>query len=413
MTWVAKVIREILVAASMTAASGAVQQPSPAAKLTLQTALDLAEKQNLDLAAARERRAVAAAGVRIARQIPNPTFNFTALRDTPHEGVFIDQPLEIGGQRGHRIDLARQEGGLTEVEIAALERQVRRNTREAFYNLAFARAESARLTEVLKLAQRLQQIARERFEAGAVAQLEVIQASLEASRADADLRVAQQEENVSLSQLNALLNEPAQTPWELGEALSSLPTPVLLPDLIRRAYTSNAELEHVAQEMKVEQSRRGLLSAQRIPNLELQFGTDFNAPRDFNVGPRSQVGLMLPLFTRNQGEIAQSFANQRVLAAAAEATKRAVAGRVEAAYFDLVAQQTRVEINRQTLLPAARQLESLAEESYRAGRSNILAVIDAQRNVQEVERNYLVSLTALHTARAVLEETVGAALDQK
>lgn len=411
MTRVAKVM--ILLAVSMTAASGADQQPHVPANLTLQAALELAEKQNLDLAAARERRAVAAAGVRIARQIPNPTFNFTALRDTPHEGVFIDQPLEIGGKRAHRIDVARQEGALIEVEIATLKRLVRRSTREAFYHLAFGRAQSARLAEVLKLAQRLEQIARERFEAGAVAQLEVIQASLEASRADADLKVAQQEESVSLSQLNALLNEPAQTPWELGDSLSNLPTAVSLPDLIQRAYASNAELEHVAQEMKVEQSRRGLLSAQRIPNLELQFGTDFNAPRDFNVGPRSQVGLMLPIFTRNQGEIAQSFANQRVLGAAAEATKRAVAGRVEAAYFDLVAQQTRVEINRQTLLPAARQLEGLAEESYRAGKSNILAVIDAQRNVQEVERTYLESLTALQTAYAVLEETVGAPLEQK
>ncbi len=409
-----KALAGILLTLAAGVTSMRAQQPNPGARrLTLQAALDLAEKQNLDLAAARRREAVAQAGIRIAKQRPNPSFNFTALRDEPHEGFFIDQALEVGGKRRHRVEVAREESALTDVEIATLARQIRRSTREAFYRLAFAQAETARLKDVLKLAQRLRQIAQERFEAGAVPQLEVIQASLEASRVEADFKVAEQEKKVSLSQLNLLLNEPSSTPWELGEPLLDLPPSTSLPELVQRAYTSNAELQRLAQEQKVEQSRRALLSAQRIPNLDLQFGLDFNSPRDFRVGPRSQLALMLPLFTRNQGEIAQSFANQRVLEAEAEATKRAVAGRVEAAYFDFNAQQTRVETYRQPLLPAAHQLESMAEESYRAGKANILAVIDAQRNVQEVERSYLESLVTLQNAFAVLEETVGTPLDQK
>ncbi len=382
-------------------------------RLTLQAALDLADKQNLDLVAARQRRAVALAGIRIARQRPNPTFTFTALRDEPHEGFFLDQPFELGGKRQHRIQVAEQEGSLTEVEITTLTRQVRRSTREAFYRLALARAESERLAQVVKLAERLKQIARERFEAGAVAQLEVIQAELGVSRAQADFKVADQQEKVSISQLNTLLNEPASTPWELGESLTDLPSGISLPDLVQRAYDSNAELQHLAQEQKIEQSRRGLLKAQRIPNLDLQYGLDFNSPRDFRVGPRSQLSLRLPLFTRNQGEIAQSFANQRVLEAEAAATKRAVAGRVEAAYLNLNARQTQVEVNRQTLLPVARQLESMTEESYRAGKANILVVLDAQRNVQDVEKTYLENLFALQSAFADLEQTVGVPLDPK
>ncbi len=391
--------------------SGLAGQASSARQLTLQAALELAEKRNLDLVAARARRAVTEAGVRIAGQRPNPTFSFTALRDTPHEGFFIDQPLEIGGKRDRRLEVARQEGALTEVEITTVERHIRRSTREAYYRLAFARAESGRLAEVLKLTQRIQQIARERYEGGAVAQLEVVQAALEVSRAQADARVAEQEEKVVLSQMNALLNEPASTPWELGQALLDLPSMFSAADLIERAYTSSADLQHLAQELKLEQSRRGLIRAQRIPNLDLQYGLDFNAPRDFRVGPRSQIGLTLPIFNRSQGELAQSAANERLLEAEAEATKRAVSGRVETAYFALSAQQTRVEVYRQLLLPSARRLEGMAEDSYRAGKSNILAVIDAQRNVQAAERSYLEGLVALHDAFAGLEETVGAPLD--
>jgi len=384
------------------------QQP---AKLTLQSALDLAEKQNLDLAAARRRRAVALAGVQIARQRPNPSITFEALRDSPHEALLFDQPLELGFKRGRRIEVARQEGVLTEVEIAALARQVRRSTRQAFYRALLARAESARLARLVELAQRLEKIARERFEAGAVPHLEVIQAGLEASRAAADLQVAQQREKVSLSQLNALLNEPAATRWELAGSLEDAKPLPSLPELIQRASQSNPELQRLGQEQKVAQSRRGLLKAERIPNLGLQFGTDLNSPPDFRAGPRGQLALELPLFMRNQGQIAQSLANQQVLEAEGAATARAVAARVEAGYFDLAAQQTQVELYRDRLLPATRQVESLAEESYGAGKTSILSVLAAQQNVQEVERSYLDSLFTLQSLFAALEETVGGPIE--
>ena len=385
-------------------ASVPAQQPP---RLTLQEALDLADKQNLDLAAARRQRAVALAGIQVAKERPNPTANFTALRDEPHEGLFFDQPIEIGGKRGRRIEVARQEGAVTEVEIATLARQVRMNTREAYYAAAFARAESERLSRVVGLTKRLEQIAKDRFNAGDVAQLEVLQSGLEASRAEADLEVARQREVVSLSELNALLNEPATKPWELAGTLEDATPTARLEDLVGRAYQSNPDLQHLGGEKKVEDSRRSLLKAERVPDLVLDAGIDFNAPRDFRYGPRSQVSMNLPIFTRNQGEIAQSIANSRVLDAETAATERSVSARVESAFYDLEAQRTQVRLYHDRLLPVARQLESLAEESYRAGKTGILTAIQAQQDVQSVESSYLQSLEQLQSLYADLEDTVG------
>ena len=384
------------------------QQPS---RLPIQEALDLADKQNLDLAAARRRRAVALAGIRIAGQRPNPSANVTALRDEPHEGLFFDQPVEIGGKRGRRIDVARQEGALTELEIAALARQVRRSTREAYYAAAHARAESERLARVVEVAKRLAQIAEDRFKTGDVAQLEVIQTSLEVSRAEADLQVARQREKVSMSRFNALLNEPASKAWDLAGTLEDNTPTAHLQDLISRAYQSNPDLQHLGGEKKVEESRRSLLKAERIPNLDLEAGVDFNAPHDFRYGPRGQISIGLPLFTRNQGEIAQSLANERVLEAETTATERSVSARVEAGFYDLEAQRTQVQLYRDRLLPVARQLESMAEESYRAGKTSILTAIQAQQAVQSVESSYLQSLEQLQGFYAGLEETVGGPVD--
>jgi outer membrane protein, heavy metal efflux system len=385
-------------------------RPQGSPQLTLPAALKLADEQNLDLIAARMRRAVSTAGIQIARQRPNPTFSVSASRDDPHEGTSFDQPIELGGKRGRRIDVARQEGALTDAEIAALERQIRRITRDAYYNLAFANADTARLGTVVALAERLKQIAEERFNAGAVPELEVIQADLELARAQADFQVAGQRKRVALSQLNALLNVSPSTSWEIASALESIPENPPLQELIQRAYEANPDLQHLGQEERVEESRRNLLKAERIPDVTLGFGVDFNAPHNFDAGPRGQISLMIPLFSRNQGEIAQSLASQHVLESQAAATRRSVAGQVESGFLDLDSRQTEVELYKQRLLPATRRLESLAEESYRAGKSGILTVLDAQRNAQEVERQYLLSLLDLHTAYAALEEAVGAPL---
>ena len=377
----------------------------------MEAALQMAERQNLDLVAARARQAIALAGIRIAGERPNPTLTFGALRDSPHEFVTVDQPLELGGKRGRRIELARQEGILTDVEIRTLERQVRRNVREAFFALALARGISRQKADALKLAERLHGIAKERFDAGDVAELEVVQADLEVSRADAEYQVAQQEQKIALNELDTLLNEPAATDWDLAGALDALPPRMTLDDLVARAINSNYELQHLVQETKVEQSHESLLRAERIPNLGVQVGTDFNAPGDFRVGPRGQISIDLPIFMRNQGEIAQSSATLRALDRETAATRRSVAGQVGTAYFDLDARLTEAEIFRKTLLPATERLENMAEESYRAGKANILTVLSAQHDVRQVHGEYLNSLFNAQSAFAKLEETVGVPLD--
>ena len=383
----------------------------PAQPLNVQTALDLADKQNLDLAAARLQRAIALAGIRVAGEIVNPTISFSATRDEPHESIFFDQEIQVGGQRGRRIALAREESALTDLDVAAVQRQVRREVREAFYGAALALGRTAGRAEALELANRLRDIARQRFQSGDVPQLEVTQAELEASRAEASLEVSREEEKVAWSALNALLNEPAETQWRLQGTLEDVPSDAQLADLLARAAQQSPELRHLGQELKAEQSHESLLRAERVPDLGLEFGVDLNSPRDFRAGPRGQITVGLPVFARNQGEIAQSEATERELDANLEATRRSVAGRVEQAYFELHARRTQVELYRDTLLPSGRKLEDLAEESYKAGKSDILYVLAAQRDAQQLKNDYLDSLYALQAAYAELEEIVGVPLD--
>ncbi len=412
-------LRHSLLALTLTGAAVAhsANAQQPVRRLTIAEALDMAEKQNLDLLAARARQAVSQAGVRAAGERPNPTGSASVSRDAPHEGVLLDQPVEIGPKRSRRIEVAQQENALTEVDIGGVEKKVRHRVRDAYFGLVHARETTALQAEALKLAERLREIAEARFNTGDAAQLEVTQADLEIARAQADFEVAQQEEKVVLSELNSVLNEPDQTDWDLENALTSPTSTLPLPDLLAHAANANAELARISQEAKIEQGRTALLRAERVPDLGLEVGLDLNNPGytphsgGYIVGFRGGVLMQLPVFSRNQGEIAESIASERAVEDELAAARKSLNSTIESAYFDLQARQKQVQLYRDTILPASHHLEDMAEESYRAGKANLLVVLTAQHDVQQVERNYLDNLRELQNAFAQLEEAVGGPLN--
>ncbi len=400
--------RTLAVAALILTISGGVLAQ---AGLDLRSALQRAETDNLELRAARQQRAIALAGLQTARQIPNPTIIFSALRDLPHESVVWDQPIELGGKRGARIAVAREEQKSTDLDIRILARQIRRRTREAFFRVLLTRAQTRQAELTLDLAQQLRDSVEQRYQAGDVAQLEVIQADVELARVKADYELARASERSADAQLAALLNLPLDRAPDVDGRIEDLPKPVTLEAVTQTALQSNSELQRAAQEMQLAQRRLGLAKAQRVPNLDIQLGTDLNSPPDFQVGPRGQIGMTIPIFYHGQGEVAQSSAKLEFLRLSLDAQRTTASARVAAAFFDYRAKRAQSEQYSEIVIPQTVRLEEMATESYREGKSNLLVVIDAQRRLSDMRKAYLDSLFATQSAFAALEEVVGEPLD--
>ena len=390
---------------------GAVLTAQSPAPLDLKAALETANTANLELRAARQQRALALAGITTARQFPNPTVSFSVSRDAPHESALWDQPLDIAGQRGKRIAVAREEQRSIELDIAALERQVRRRTREAFYRALAAREQTQQAKAALDLTSRLKEIVQERFDAGDVAQLDVIEADVELSRATADYETSLQSQKSADVALAALLNRPLDEALTLAGTLATVPPAPALASLTTSALTSNADVQKTTQDLRTEERRLSLAKSERIPRVDLQVGTDLNAPPDFNVGPRGQIAVAVPLFYHGQGEVAQSSARLEALRLTLQSQQVNVSAEIAAAYYDYAAKQHLAQQYQERIVPESVRLEEMAEESYRSGKSNLLTLIEAQRRLNEVRKGYIDSLLATQSAFAALEETVGAPLD--
>ena len=398
----------VLMAAAVAQLSA--QTPSIGSPLTYEAALALATTRNLGLEAARRQRAIREAAIRSARQIPNPDVTFDVTRDVPHEAVTFSLPVEIGGKRGRRVDLAREALTLADVDVQAEMRAVRRDVRQSFYSL-MAADEQGRIAEgALDIARRVRDAAQARFEAGAAPRLDVLQAELGATRAETDLDVARSTRATAQASLNGVVNlAPRQPVAVAGDLLDHTAAPAF-EQALAVALASNVDLVRLDREIAVEQRRADLLRAERVPTPVFSVGGVFNAPGEFAAGWSGSVGIGLPIFNRNQGEIAESVATASQLTAARDARKRTVENDVFGTLARIDARQKQVDAYRQRLVPTASDLETLAEESYRAGRTSVLAVFDAQRSLRDLRRESLQAALDLQFAIADLEELLGTSL---
>jgi outer membrane protein, heavy metal efflux system len=400
----------VLAIASPLATHAQTARPAVPAPLTYQAALDLAMTRNLGLEAARRQRAIRDAAIRAARQIPNPDVSLEVTRDTPHEMFSVDVPVEIGGRRGRRIDLAKQELTLADVDVRTELRIVRKSLRQAFYTLVAA-DERVRLAEsVLEIARRLRDAAQARFETGAAPRLEVLQAELGVTRAETDLDLVRSTRAAAQASVNAVLNFPPPQPLALAGSLTDGAAVPSYDAALTLALASNVDLVRLDREIEIEQRRLDLLKAERTPVPVFSVGGVFNAPPEFTAGLRAAVSVGVPIFSRNQGEIAGSIATASQLRGERDATRREVENIVFGTSARIDAERRQVDAYQQRLVPTATDLESLAEESYRAGRTSLLAVLEAQRSLRDLRRDALQAMLDFQLSLADLEEILGTAI---
>ena len=387
--------------------------PPPAAAdgLSFEQLYELAARDNAHVRAVRARRAVAEAALDIAGARPNPDLIAGYTRSAPRLNLSLSQPVEIGGQRARRRDVARAELQLTGLDVDAALRALRRDLRVAYYNLALSRNATDLGRQSVAQANRLVEIAGARFEAGDVAQFEVLQAKLASARASSDLARLENGERVALAAINQLLNRAPQAPLPLAESLFVLRLPVDTSTLIGRALTENVELRTAEQQIAAEQSRLRLARAERVPTPVLEPGVelfDESLPRGYGV--KMQVSVPLPIFNRGRGEIARSSALVEQLTAERDEARQRVSAEIGQAALRLEAARQQVDFYETRLLPDAERVRALAEEAYRAGQTGFLPVIDAQRAALEIRQGYLQALLDYQTALADLEQTAGVPL---
>jgi len=400
-----------LLAASTAAGQSSATQPlSPQTPLTLAAAIDRAMSGSPGVIAARTRRAIGAAGVAVAGERLNPEGRVEFDRDTPRQAYTVAVPWETGGKRGRRLDVAQAAMLTIEAEIGLVIAQTRSAVRGAYFDLLIASSRVALLDELQGLATRARDTAQQRFDAGDAARLEVLQADLARAQAQNEATGARGTVVAARAKLNALLGFAIDTPTELVEP--DLGVPVAFDAAVLRARSASTELALLDRRIEEQRSKIALAHALRSPDITPEgsvtrgFGTD----AEFQTGWKAAVAVSVPIFTTHKAGVQLEEITLTQLTAEREATVSRIAGEVAAATAVASAQREQYLRYRDEIIPQAIEVESLAQDAYRLGRTGIAAYLQALQATRDARLRSLQAQADLQTEPRILERAIGAPL---
>jgi outer membrane protein, heavy metal efflux system len=391
--------------ATIVSALNAQQPPQapPLSPLTLQSAFALADAHNKTLTAARLGRAVDVAGVGVAQQRPNPEASFEATRDTPREVLSLAFPLELGGKRGRRIDLANATLARSTADLAVLTLDVRRAVRLAYYELVAARAQVQITSELRSLAERTRNAARDRFESGAAPRLEALQAELALAQADNEEEAARGRQAAARTSLNTAIGRAPDSPAEPIDPFDA----GVIPADPAAIIAAGPDIAALDREIDEAVARQRLAVAMRTPDPTVSGGALFDAQPEFTYGWRFGVAVAVPIFTRHNAEVEVESAHVAQVRAQREARLATLTGEALAAATRAEAARRQYLRYRDEVVPQLTTIESMAEDSYRSGQTNLTAFLQALLAAREVRLRATEAGLAYQTAFADLERALG------
>ena len=382
------------------------QQPTSATPFTLQAALAAAEEHNRTLIAARLGRAADLAGIDVAKQRPNPEASFEAGRDTPHEAFSIGMPLEFGGKRARRIDLANATLARTTADLAVQVLDVRRAVRLAYFELVAAANRLQVTTDLRGFAERTRNAARDRFESGAAPRLEALQAELTLAQADNEQEAARGRLEAARAELNTLIGRPPETAADPTDSFEAGTLPVDLAS----AVAASPDIIATDREIDEAVARERLAQTLRTPDTTVSGGVLFDSPPEFMYGWKAGVAVTLPLFTRHAADVRVESARVVQLRAQREARIVELTGQATAAAARARAARQRFLRYRDEIIPQAATVESMAEDSYRSGQTGLSAFLQALQSAREVRLLATDAGLEYQSAIADLERALGGSI---
>ncbi|HET9266798.1 MAG TPA: TolC family protein [Vicinamibacterales bacterium] len=295
----------------------------------------------------------------------------------------VTQPLEIGGKRRLRQQVASAESAVASTASLALERTLALDTVRAYVRALRARALVDTLTGNRDGLGLLVASTSKQVEDGYTAEADLLKFKTEAARIDGDIARARFELERSLSELGVLIG--ADTQIEPRQLLEPQPLPVPSPDPAQVASSVAQHPDVVMGNAGVDRARFALAyeRARGLPDPAITAGYKRTAGFDTAV---VGVSMAVPLFDRNRAAAARAAGLERGAAADRDALVRRLTADTSSllrAARTLAEQAAKAEAE---LLAPAEGVRRAALAAFREGTADVLKLIDAERVYADVHR---------------------------
>lgn len=383
-------------------------------RTSLEIAIETALRENPELNVIREKVKVARARINGIALLGNPKLE-TGFLGGPHaeQRLELTKAFELGGQRGHRIRIAKTQLEKIDTELAKASQFVTKSVKIAFYELLLIQEKLKLAKEIVQHNEQMRDIAQTRFETGDIS---ITQANLANIHLQSALReAATLESELQLAQLalNGWMGAPLETARvavaELREKVSQNTSRKLTLDALKtQALVHRNDLKALQLNAQLTENELRLAKAANIPDLSVGALAERSVrERAFGV----KFSIPLPLFDWNRAEIDATKAQQQVDTAQINNSEKQIVREVMAAFLSLSTTQKMLMFYEGDSLRLLNENLKLTRTAYELGETELLEVILMQNEFIKTQFAYLDALAAHHKAFAELEAVVGTSLE--
>jgi len=394
---------------------GRAQQAAPGQLVTLEQVESIARENNPTLRQAETEIRAVKARQQQAGLYPNPTLGYTGdeIRGGSvgggKEGFFVQQTVVTGAKLGLSRSVVANDVKLATMESDEQHMRVRSSVKMAFLRVLAAQELLDNRRELAKIAQDSAETQRRLMNTGQADDTEVLEADVEAIRLRMSARMQENTLREEWRSLAAVIGKP-EMPLSTVAGDLDKDWPELNEEETVEAIATQSPAVRIADTAS---ERAGSLLArarrEAIPDLQVRAGMEYNnellgsVPFAKGWEGIAEVGVQIPIFNRNQGEVGAAGAD--IERANLERRRIALTLRERAASaVDQYANARLMAIEyRDEMLPLAKKAYVLMVEKNGLMLASYPRVLESRRRLFELQASYITALEGVWTTGIALQ----------
>jgi len=423
LTWPTLTVLGVVVLLAARAGAQAAAQSGPQnlpARVTLDEAIDLALKHNHSLQAARTTILQNQALEITANLRPNPTVNTDAqFLPVFHPSNFTDDYVdnsaqfdlglgylfERGKKRQHRLQAAKDQTAVTTAQVSDNERTLTFNVASEFISVLLAQANLDLAEKDLASFQQTVDIGQASYNAGSMSGGDLLKIKIQLLQFQMDVSSAKLARVLALASLRQLLGyESVPESYEVVGDLEYKPVSLGEDDLKAMALMQRPDLRAARLGVAAAQSQYELARANGKVDVS---GTGLYTHAAATSALSFFANFPLPVFNRNQGEIARTrYAIGQSQELSSEQASLVLTD-VANAYEAIRTNDQVVQLFESGYLKQAEESRDISLYAYQRGAASLIDYLDAERSYRATELAYRQALAAYMTSLEQLRQAVG------
>jgi cobalt-zinc-cadmium efflux system outer membrane protein len=394
---------------------GRAQEHAQGALMSLEEAQKMANETNPTLRQADAEILAAKARQQQAGLYPNPVVGYTGdeIRGGSvgggKQGFFVQQTIVTGGKLASSREVFGKEARLAELEAEEQRIRVESAVKMAFLRVLAAQEFLDARRDLEKIAQDTAETQRRLMNTGQADETETLEAEVEAQRMRMAARMQENTLREEWRSLTAVIGRPEMP---LGTVAGDLEKD--WPELNEEAAVETIAKESPAVQIAGAAAARAqtvLTRAKRepIPDIQLRGGMEYNhetlgsVPFAKGWEGIAELGLQIPIFNRNQGNVGAA----RAEIDRAEQEKKRVEFTLRERAASIVDQYANARLMaaeyREEMLPLARKAYGLMVDKYGQMLASYPRVLETQRKLYELQIEYIAALEGVWTNGIALQ----------